>query len=101
MNEHETTAPESLPVAGQVERQVRPRAWALFAPNGNYRIWSTVREEVERLAAEAGAPVTPLYDQDALDAAVAAERERCASMAENYDLGTPEGHGIARCIRGA
>ena len=32
---------------------------------------------------------------------VAAERERCASIAENYGLGTPEGRAIAACIRGA
>ena len=30
---------------------------------------------------------------------LAAERERCASMAENYDLGTAKGHAIAACIR--
>ena len=42
-----------------------------------------------------------LYTADQMRAAVAAERERCAGMAENYDLGTPEGHAIARCIRGA
>lgn len=42
--------------------ELGPRAWALFAPNGNYRIWSTVREELERVAAEAGAPITPLYE---------------------------------------
>lgn len=33
--------------------------------------------------------------------AQAAERERCASKAENYDLGTPEGHAIAALIRAA
>ena len=31
----------------------------------------------------------------------AAEREWCASIAENYDLGTTDGHAIAACIRGA
>lgn len=36
-----------------------------------------------------------------LESEVAAERERCASVAENYDLGITEGHAIARCIRGA
>lgn len=73
---------QNLPAVGApVEPSVRPRAWALFAPNSNYRIWSTVRTEVERLAAEAGAPVEPLYDQAALDAAVAAERERWVAKA--------------------
>jgi hypothetical protein len=32
-------------------------------------------------------------------AAVAAEREACASYAECFDLGTPEGHKIAAAIR--
>jgi hypothetical protein len=35
----------------------------------------------------------------AITAAVAEERERCARMAEGYDLGTPEGHAIAAAIR--
>ena len=36
----------------------------------------------------------------AWSAAIATTRKRCASIAENYDLGTPEGHAIAQCIRG-
>ena len=42
-----------------------------------------------------------LYSAPQVLAMLAAERERCASMAENYDLGTPDGQAIAACIRGA
>ena len=70
---------EAQAVPGHValDRPVRPAEWALFAPNGNYRIWSTVREEVERVAAEAGAPVTPLYVLAAEDVK-AVNSVRCA-----------------------
>lgn len=36
---------------------------------------------------------------DALAEAKADEREACAKYAENFDLGTPEGHAIAAAIR--
>lgn len=48
-------------VAGQVERRVMPRAWAVFAPNGNVRLWSTDSEPVRKLAEEEGLPLVPLY----------------------------------------
>ena len=41
----------------------------------------------------------PLYDQSALDAAVAAERERCAKIAEDMDY-SPD-LAISAAIRGA
>ena len=66
-------------VAGPVEPSVRPRAWAIFADNGNARMWSTLQPHVQKLADAEGLTITPLYDQAALDAAVAAERERWQS----------------------
>jgi hypothetical protein len=39
----------------------RPVAWALFAPNGNIRMWSTDSEAVRKVAAAEGWPLTPLY----------------------------------------
>ena len=41
--------------------------------------------ENEKLLAYLGEPVEPLFDQAALDAAVAAERERCAQVCEDGD----------------
>lgn len=39
--------------------------------------------------------------RDIWETATAAERERCARIAECFDLGTPDGHDIARIIRKA
>lgn len=58
--EHETTSA----VAGPVERRVMPRAWAVFAPNGNVRLWSTDSEPVRKLAEKEGLPLVPLYELD-------------------------------------
>lgn len=58
--EHETTPA----VARQVERRVMPRAWAVFAPNGNVRVWSTDSGPVRKLAEEEGLPLVPLYELD-------------------------------------
>lgn len=66
-------------VAGQVGRPVRPVAWWHKAENGNIRCWTSAHADALRLAGEIGFELAPLYDQAALDAAVAAERERCAS----------------------
>jgi hypothetical protein len=90
-------ADQSPAVAGQVERSVRPRAWEVL---GGY-LYGNEEDAKRRSRKEGGAHFWPLYDRASLDAAVAKERERCASMAENYDLGTIDGHAIARCIRGA
>lgn len=40
---------------------MKPVAWALFAPNGNIRMWSTDSEAVRKVAAAEGWPLTPLY----------------------------------------
>jgi hypothetical protein len=39
----------------------QPVAWALFAPNGNIRMWSINSEAVHKVAADEGWPLTPLY----------------------------------------
>ena len=64
---NETTQPA---VAGPVEPTVRPVAWR--AVGGS--IWGHKTSDDDE----------PLYDQTALDAAVAAERERCAKVADEH-----------------
>ena len=73
-------------VVGPVEPTVRPRAWAIFVDNGNARMWSTFQPHVQKLADAEGLEVTRLYDQPAIDAAVAAERERCAKLCEGMHV---------------
>ena len=43
------------------ERGKEAVAWALFAENGNIRIWSSAPEEVKKLAEEQGMTLLPLY----------------------------------------
>lgn len=52
---------ENPAVDGQVERRVMPCAWAVFAPNGNVRLWATDSEPVRKLAEQEGLPLVPLY----------------------------------------
>ena len=73
---------KTLAGVAPVEPTVRPRAWAIFVDNGNARMWSTLQPHVQKLADAEGLEVTRLYDQAAIDAAVAAERERCAALIE-------------------
>jgi hypothetical protein len=40
-----------------------PHAWAVYAENGNVRIWSYRRDVVERVALSCGAPVEPYTPQ--------------------------------------
>lgn len=47
--------------AVHVDALVGPVAWAVFADNGNIRIWSSVNEPVRKLAEEQGMKLTPLY----------------------------------------
>lgn len=52
---------ETLPAQGQVDVNVGPVAWAVFAPNGNIRIWTQDGESIRVFAdAERLHPV-PLY----------------------------------------
>ena len=72
---NDTTWADGAPL----ERQVRPRAWAIFVDGGNARMWSTLQPHVQKLADAEGLEVTPLYDRAAIDAAVAAERVQIAA----------------------
>lgn len=68
MNEQTlTTATEAPAVAGRLGQPIKPRAWCVGASYWPSRdsVPYMLRDEAE-----------PLYDQAALDAAVAAERER-------------------------
>ena len=40
---------------------MKPVAWAIFAENGNIRIWSPANESIEKMAERDGLTVTPLY----------------------------------------
>ena len=66
--------------------------------------------DIERLAREAGMEYDPHWfswsvEDENIERFAALVRaqamERCAGIAENFDLGTPEGHAIAECIRRA
>ena len=56
---NQTTLPAQGPVDVVVGR--RPVAFAVFADNGNIRIWSTDSEPVRKLAEAEGLPLVPLY----------------------------------------
>ena len=79
-----THTADSQAVAGQVERTVRPRAWAIFVDSGNARMWTTLQPHVQKLADAEGLTVTPLYDQASLDAAVAAERAAWDAVQQSH-----------------
>jgi hypothetical protein len=90
-------------VGGPVQQMVRPRAFLC-----EYRFRGNVRHELtEELPTHAGvesAMMEPLYARSALDAAVAAERERCARLCEHRvdtALGYVLGPDCAALIRGA
>ena len=53
----------TLEAQGPVDRRVgrQPVAYAVFAGNGNIRIWSTDSEPVRKLAEAEGLPLVPLY----------------------------------------
>lgn len=50
----------ALAAASEQAASRPPVAFAVFAPNGNIRLWSTDSEAVRKFAAERGLPVTPL-----------------------------------------
>lgn len=56
---------------GPVDVTVRPLAWAVFADNGNIRIWSSASEPVRKLAEENGMRLIPLGDISLLRALIA------------------------------
>lgn len=53
----ETTVIAQCPV----DVSVGPVAWAVFADNGNIRIWSSASEPVRKLAEAEGLKLVPLY----------------------------------------
>lgn len=81
-----SSSPESQPAVGsQVDRVVRPAPVAWKFMQATYgdgdlrgRGWLPTLKFTEPRWATMQKDVQPLYDQAALDAAVAAERERCA-----------------------
>ena len=62
---------QTLIAQGPVDVTVGPLAWAVFADNGNIRIWSSASEPVRKLAAENGMRLIPLGDISLLRALIA------------------------------
>jgi len=99
---------------GPLPERLRRNAGNWMPTNDNtleaHNLLTAAADELERLRAALAESCdehrSEIYDTATgggcilLHDAVAAERERCASMAENYDLGTVEGHAIAAAIRG-
>ena len=69
-------APEADAVGAPVEQPVRPAVYRLNTMEGTNAppLWHYVNAPWPKFTS------TPLYDQAALDAAVAAQRERCARL---------------------
>lgn len=69
---------------------VRPAAWAVFADNGNIRIWSSASEPVRKLAEDEGMKLVPLYaiPEDWQDMQITVERREMSDYPKR-DL-TPE-----------
>jgi len=77
-----------------LERGVRPRAWAWKDEPSGQEVYSGWEMPRPTDGSE------PLYDQAAIDAAVAAERERLQSMLEMaycQKTGADSPHGLASC----
>ena len=68
-------------VGAPLERQVRPRAWASSVEWRTNQLLSAAQYGHCLPKNRADFDV-PLYDQTAIDAAVAAERERCAAICD-------------------
>jgi hypothetical protein len=77
--------------ANSMDCKVGPRAWVIFADNGNCRMWTTFQPHIQKAADAEGLTVTPLFDQAAIDAAVAAERERLCAAIKAADDKASEG----------
>lgn len=87
--------PERVPmIATRPQAMAKPSAW--IDNSGHPHHLSYVQGVRERQLYGA---LQPLYEHDDLAAAVAAERERCAQLCEQWNA-TP-GHKLAREIRGA
>lgn len=77
--EHDTKAPNSPAVAGLVERTVRPCAWTAHS-------WLASRNGGHFVPERRHAFDVPLYDQAALEAAVATERAESARLRHLLNL---------------
>jgi hypothetical protein len=44
-----------------IDASAQPVAWAVFAPNGNCRMWSQSNDYIKAFAEQEGLPLTPLY----------------------------------------
>ena len=90
---------ESAPADdGRLETPVRPCAWAhRYSPRGLLHTLRDNQQDAEDDAAIVGgsAHAVALYDERALDEAVAAERERCAVVAWMHYMDTCQKHGRA------
>jgi len=84
MNQSDTPAKVGSSAGlGLAASATKPRAWAIFTEGGNARMWGTLQPHLQKLADSEGLLLTPMYDQVAIDAAVAAERERWQRIATN------------------
>lgn len=52
---------ESLDAAPSVKPGISPRAWIVYAPSGNVRLWSKECEAARKFATEKDLPLVPLY----------------------------------------
>ena len=60
---------------------MEPVAWAVFAENGNIRIWSPTSEAVEKMAEREGLTVIPLYTKDGMALAERLATDALTSLA--------------------
>lgn len=83
------------------ERLIQPRAWVTSEPDGNPHdgSYGGMVEDVILCIDRPDFGIEPLYDQSAIDAAVAKEREECAKAVEIFDRTFQTGGGIASAIR--
>lgn len=54
---------------------MKPRAWAVFAENGNVRLWSQDRDEVRKFAEKTGYKLVPLYSIESAPVAIMDTRD--------------------------
>jgi hypothetical protein len=64
-----------------------PRAWAIFTPEGNARMWSTFQPHVQKLADAEGLTITPLYDKQALIDLLEEAAKECDALYFNLNAG--------------
>lgn len=70
---------------------MKPVAYAIFAENGNIRMWSETSEPVEALAEKEGLTVTPLYIRKTVwDEAIDAAHAQAVKYSERYGCGSKE-----------